>query len=593
MTFMDHPRILANPDNPGPEVRRLLDLPVPFTPKRLLAIPDRLRHRGVMVALSHSDYLTAVGGTEKVQHDEQDAFAQRDVSYIQIYPADLRDGQPDFALADQPVRVNGDGVPLADCSLRELIVFFRICFQTGVLQPVALHIHHLLHFSLPGLEHFCADLPWPIIRLFLHDYYTICPQFNLLYNDTHFCGAPPPGSERCIGCGHATTREPHLRRISHLLAHPRFEFVVPSEAAASIWKRFYPDHTEKLRVVPHQTVDPAIPTKTHRVRSPDATGRPRLAYVGNDHPAKGGLVWRDIVTDPVVAQNYEFLHLGYLREPLPGVRHVPVSMHQDGPLAMVKALLEHEVDLALLWSIWPETYSFTVFEAFGAGVFVLTHQDSGNIAAQVRATGRGLVLNDQAGLLRLLQDHSRVTEIVEDHHARHAPIQLRYTDQLVRESVAALSDAPVAVSPPVTPRQILEQSPDWPSTLEALERMDIAFLHLHHLTSDVVSLSRELHDAKVAADLETRCLRGQLEHVTTDLARMTGHVHETDRKIIAMELIAPHHPIIPRLNNAMALMNDFLRERPRLLRVAGLFSTLLNRVMDLGARIVAWKQRRA
>jgi hypothetical protein len=72
---------------------------------------------------------------------------------------------------------------------------------------------------------------------------------------------------------------------------------------------------------------------------------------------------------------------------------VPVTVTADDLLAMRRALLEHEVDVAMIWSLCLETFSFAAYEAASAGAAVLTGPDSGNVAA-FAAQGHGLVLPD-------------------------------------------------------------------------------------------------------------------------------------------------------------------------------------------------------
>ena len=70
---------------------------------------------------------------------------------------------------------------------------------------------------------------------------------------------------------------------------------------------------------------------------------------------------------------------------------------------MREALVELGVDVAILWSLCRETFSFTAHEAAAAGVAVLTGPDSGNIAAFV-ADGRfGRALGGEGELAALFE----------------------------------------------------------------------------------------------------------------------------------------------------------------------------------------------
>jgi hypothetical protein len=66
--------------------------------------------------------------------------------------------------------------------------------------------------------------------------------------------------------------------------------------------------------------------------------------------------------------------------------------------AMREALDSARVDVAILWSLCRESFSFAAYEAAAAGAAILTGPDSGNIAAFTSAGGHGLVLPDEASL---------------------------------------------------------------------------------------------------------------------------------------------------------------------------------------------------
>ena len=90
------------------------------------------------------------------------------------------------------------------------------------------------------------------------------------------------------------------------------------------------------------------------------------------------------------------------------VQTIDVNFQISGPDAMRAALERHQLDFAFLWSIWPETFSFTCYEAMAAGAFVLTGQQSGNIAAQAGAGSRGRVFPDLDAVERFLVDDAAV-----------------------------------------------------------------------------------------------------------------------------------------------------------------------------------------
>eukprot|EP01035_Chromulina_nebulosa_P042979 gene42979-58196_t len=68
------------------------------------------------------------------------------------------------------------------------------------------------------------------------------------------------------------------------------------------------------------------------------------------------------------------------------------------PQPMLEAVRSHDVDVALIWPLCRETFSFTAYEAVAGGAMVVTGPDSGNVAAFAAERGRGRVLADVAAL---------------------------------------------------------------------------------------------------------------------------------------------------------------------------------------------------
>jgi hypothetical protein len=89
-------------------------------------------------------------------------------------------------------------------------------------------------------------------------------------------------------------------------------------------------------------------------------------------------------------------------------------------MAAVDLLIKHDIDLALLWSIVPESYSYTLQEAAAAGVPVLTSPKSGNIAATIDMHPElGKVLQNEDQLLAFLLDVEQVRCYVAGDRARY------------------------------------------------------------------------------------------------------------------------------------------------------------------------------
>ena len=71
---------------------------------------------------------------------------------------------------------------------------------------------------------------------------------------------------------------------------------------------------------------------------------------------------------------------------------------------MTNALRRHDIDLVLVLSPWPETFSYVTFEALAAGADVIALSDGGNVPRVVRSLKRGVVVRDEEALYNLFSE---------------------------------------------------------------------------------------------------------------------------------------------------------------------------------------------
>ncbi len=97
---------------------------------------------------------------------------------------------------------------------------------------------------------------------------------------------------------------------------------------------------------------------------------------------------------------YEFIHLGSPEtvERRRGLRHYVVATSPGQPDAMADAVRDLQIDLVLVLSTWPETFSYVTYEALAGGADVVCLADSGNVADAVLSRGRGVVMADESSL---------------------------------------------------------------------------------------------------------------------------------------------------------------------------------------------------
>ncbi len=273
------------------------------------------------------------------------------------------------------------------------------------------------------------DLPFGYT---VHDVNAGCPTITFLGPDGMYCGAQtdPAICGACLaaqpafaGVDIVAWREAHrplIERASFLIA--------PSRWAADTLARFYP--SARVRVVPH-----GIPEMTPRhagtrlaVMLPD-DGVPTVAVLGAVGPDKGARrIERLVELARERGSSVRFVLIGYLDRQHAAWQSDDARFTVHGrydPRDLPDLLAHYRVSLVLYPSAGPETFSYTLSEAWSAGRPVLV-PPIGALPERVSPTGAGWVLDDAEW-----RDEPRMLDRIE---ALLAPSR---ADDLARASRAA------------------------------------------------------------------------------------------------------------------------------------------------------------
>lgn len=348
-----------------------------------------------VLSISHDDYRINIGGVQSCLQRESVALQAAGFDQVHLYPATPLPCN-ELLEEDYPIAVllNGESAGV---------------FMAGVVGAV-LHeklsadrygesffiLHSTLGHNARSLESIICHLGQRRGYFWIHDYATACTGLNLLRNDVKFCGGPEPSSQSCMICHYGTTRELQATQFRSFFSAFDLTVVAPSNCAMDIWTHSTRLCPSQSAIVPHCSLD-------RRPKSP-ATGdrsgdRPlRIAFLGFPISHKGWPVFTELVRQFVSAEQYEFHHLCTNRSEGVPVRFTRVAADYKNPIAMASAIEQLQIDIALIWSICPETFCFTAHEALAAGAAVLTNADSGNVAALLKSAeweGHGAVLTEE------------------------------------------------------------------------------------------------------------------------------------------------------------------------------------------------------
>ena len=298
------------------------------------------------------------------------------------------------------VLCNGELVGSARCcdfleALQEL---------TGQKGTVDLVVHALHGHSPEIIGELYEVLKVREVYFWVHDFFSLCSGYRLLRNEVSFCGAPHVESPGCSICVFGEGRQSHVKRMRTLFDRVPFVVVSPSEFTLDLWKNRSSLPYREALVHPHCTFeafDDGLKSQS------DESGRIRIAFLGFPIPHKGWPVFIDLASRLRKDPSFEFYHFG--SEPqrqCNDVKFFSVAARRENRSAMTDAMLRNGIDVVLLWSICPETFSFTAYEALAAGALIITHENAGNIPFVIRKFDRGLVFSGESELWQAFEDGS-------------------------------------------------------------------------------------------------------------------------------------------------------------------------------------------
>lgn len=349
-----------------------------------------------VITVSYGDHTVGAGGTDKAVLTQQRILNSAGYNVVSLSPFHV------MGTDHWNVLYNGafDGI-YSKRRIRSCLSDLRGQSLAGII------IHHLLFVNISLLCDILDYCDVPVIY-YLHDYYTICPESGLVREDGTFCGNGFPTMLKCRGCSHYEKSVQHINEIRPFIKKyaDRITFVAPSDTAKRVWSTDYPECEDKVRVIYHQELVGEYAGNSEPVRDDEPL---KIAFVGYQSPHKG---WNNFREAAEYAQrskaNERFYQFGWGDEKPVGVEQVDVDFKKS-LTAMTDKLREEAVHTAVIWSTLPETYAYTYYEALAANCFVITNELSGNVCAQVKKRGNGLVTDD---LGKALADEEKLRALI-------------------------------------------------------------------------------------------------------------------------------------------------------------------------------------
>ncbi len=397
-----------------------------------------LKRRQSILVILHNDYhvktTQPVGGTEMHAADLERMCSER---YNVIVAAragkklglTVHTAEGTFRLTKE-IGETPDAFPFRNRGLREVWEWTAEAFGVSLV-----HVHHLLGLSLDIFD-VCREKGIPLV-VSLHDFFAVCPTIKLMDPDNRTClGAESP--EKCRAClaekcgvKHQPDYLNRWREQWGAALEKADVLITPSGAAKEIIGACYPALKERIRVIPHGT-DSAEEVPA----GGEAAGHRGLhvGLIGNNTIEKGSLIYREAI--PGSGREIRWFAFGNLT-PRPERGKVWIS----GPYqreALPGMLAEKEIDVICMLPVIPETFSYTLSEAWKGGIPVIG-TELGAIGERIRETGAGWVLRRDDGaeeLLSLLRRIAKHPEELAEKKARAAGVRVRTAAEMGQDYFA-------------------------------------------------------------------------------------------------------------------------------------------------------------
>jgi len=269
--------------------------------------------------------------------------------------------------------------------------------QLATLSISEVHMHHTIGFPA-GIWQLPALLGVPF-EATLHDFYAICPRIRMIDAGGTYCAEPEVSI--CEACVKSPALDQDVQRqfvaagasvaqwrrvnAGHLAKATRVS--APSRDAAARLARHLPG--VDVRAAPH--VEPADRAAAQRPAAPGPLRR--VAVIGAIGPHKGvELLLETATLAERMGLALEFVVVGYTScdEAFANLTNVEIT-GRYAQADLPRLLAASRCGAALFLSIWPETYSYTLSEAWRAGMLPVA-LDIGAQAERIREQGQGVLL---------------------------------------------------------------------------------------------------------------------------------------------------------------------------------------------------------
>lgn len=234
------------------------------------------------------------------------------------------------------------------------------------------------------------------LRTAIHDYFPVCPSYNLLNYEEKYCGVPD--IEECREC----LAKNNLEEIFNTNENIEFwretwsefldnceEIICFSSASRAIIHKAYPKlKSKKMKLIPHRVGDiKALPEKEKGELF-------TIGVLGRIHAPKGSRIIESMLKliEKRDEKNIRIVVIGEIADLSLKSPYLKVTGYFERK-ELENIVIENEIDVFLIPSIWPETFSFTSEEIMQMGR-ALAVFNIGAPAERVKNYSKGIIIEE-------------------------------------------------------------------------------------------------------------------------------------------------------------------------------------------------------
>jgi glycosyltransferase involved in cell wall biosynthesis len=369
-----------------------------------------------VLIFSHSDYINSIGGTQKYIYEQAYFLTSTGLEVIQVFPKasyHFYDKKP----SSYATYINHR--PGGSFSIGNLMQFLK----RNINSIKVAYIHNLVFWKYNDIKSIMRMLRDNGIKIifYVHDIFCCCPGIYTMdiFKNINNCILKNNSSaapSTCLKCPHYGSQIGKWRQDFKNIFALADKIIIPSEFITNKLLNIYPKISRKITVRGHLNLANKTP-----IIKPKINWKIRIAYLGYNCSHKGWDIWNKLYQYPNINRSFTFYHIGTNNKYAYNVIPFSYSYKANGIMAATDILVKNDINLVLLWSTVPESYSYTMYEAMAAGVPILTNEQSGNIAYTIKKYGDeiGRCFKNENALFSFLLNKNQVNDFINKKRYRY------------------------------------------------------------------------------------------------------------------------------------------------------------------------------